>query len=135
MLFSCKSKYNTDCNCDYDIEIVRESDNEDIKVKRSRFKEDVLYITVVGNFNEDSISVYRNNEEFINLTNVVTDESSGISTELQIPFTGMKNLSFRINNGNLVYIDLCNNPPNFMVVSYRNNKVKVVMKDTPTMFD
>ncbi len=71
----------------------------------SEMVSDTLLIVFYGEFSEDTISVMMNGRHFKD-TILSTDASTGWSGDLNtIKYNDVESVAFRINNGNLIYVE------------------------------
>jgi hypothetical protein len=100
---SCNTKTKkTNTSLDYNIQI--EYLSTPIEDHREMYN-DSLYIDFVGNYNNDTITLYLNGKEHCKKV-FTTDERSGNAGYIEATkYDKVRNVGIRINNGKLIYIE------------------------------
>ena len=136
-VFACNMQSNKKVERDllYDYEVLyRYQGEENIKDDKYRQKlsPDTLYMIFESEFHNDVLVVYSNSTNVFD-DKINTEPSSGLAKELKFHFKDLSNLSFNINNGPLINIELLRKDHNIVGVRKENKKISVVFyKKVPT---
>ena len=126
---SCNTKAEkTDTSLDYNIQIeYLSTPTED----RREMYSDSLYIDFVGNYNNDTITLYLNGKEYCKKV-FTTDGYSGHAGNIKATkYEKVRDIGIRINNGKLIYIEPEQRHYNIQVYYTGNNALVRFYKYLP----
>ncbi len=88
------------------------------------FTQDTVYIEFRTGFMNDTITIYRNDTEFIIKDILTTDESLGFSDRFLVPKKGLKNLTI-VDGTQMKQVNFIDSLPSFLFIKKEQDTMRI----------